>query len=135
MGTTVFSTKIRKLRKEAGYTQDKVSRMLNIQRQTYSNYENALRVPPLETIVALSGIYHVTLDSLLLDQMPPISSDGSALPSPERDQRVTLFLLFSYFIPYSSKSICISFSSRFVAFLRCMYSYCCIQRYLKKLLV
>ena len=82
MGTTVFSTKIRKLRKEAGYTQDKVSRMLNIQRQTYSNYENALRVPPLETIVALSGIYHVTLDSLLLDQMPPISSDGSALPSP-----------------------------------------------------
>ena len=39
MGTTVFSTKIRKLRKEAGYTQDKVSRMLNIQRQTYSNYE------------------------------------------------------------------------------------------------
>ena len=53
MGTTVFSTKIRKLRKEAGYTQDKVSRMLNIQRQTYSNYENALRVPPLETIVAL----------------------------------------------------------------------------------
>ena len=86
MGTTVFSTKIRKLRKEAGYTQDKVSRMLNIQRQTYSNYENVLRVPPLETIVALSGIYHVTLDSLLLDQMPPISSDGSALPSPERDQ-------------------------------------------------
>ena len=68
MGTTVFSTKIRKLRKEAGYTQDKVSRMLNIQRQTYSNYENALRVPPL------------------VDQMPPISSDGSALPSPERDQ-------------------------------------------------
>lgn len=81
MGATIFSTKIRKLRKEAGYTQDKVSRMLNIQRQTYSNYENALRVPPLETIVALSGIYHVTLDSLLLDQMPPISSDESALPS------------------------------------------------------
>ena len=44
------------------------------------------RLHTLETIVALSGIYHVTLDSLLLDQMPPISSDGSALPSPERDQ-------------------------------------------------
>ncbi|MDD6660367.1 MAG: helix-turn-helix transcriptional regulator [Lachnospiraceae bacterium] len=86
MGATVFSTKIRKLRKDAGYTQDKVSRMLNIQRQTYSNYENALRVPPLEIIVALSGIYHVTLDSLLLDQMPVIASDGSELPSPERDQ-------------------------------------------------
>lgn len=86
MGATVFSAKIRKLRKDAGYTQDKVSRMLNIQRQTYSNYENALRVPPLEIIVALSGIYHVTLDSLLRDQMSVISSDESELPSPERDQ-------------------------------------------------
>ena len=91
MGATVFSAKIRKLRKDAGYTQDKVSRMLNIQRQTYSNYENALRVPPLEIIVALSGIYHVTLDSLLRDQMSVISSDESELPSPERDQ-----LLSSY---------------------------------------
>ena len=91
MRATVFSTKIRKLRKDAGYTQDKVSRMLNIQRQTYSNYENALRVPPLEIIIALSGIYHVTLDSLLRDQLPIISSDGSELPSPERDQ-----LLSSY---------------------------------------
>lgn len=86
MGATIFSAKIRKLRKDAGYTQDKVSRMLNIQRQTYSNYENAMRVPPIETIVALSGIYHVTLDSLLLDSMPVISSDGSELSSPERDQ-------------------------------------------------
>ena len=81
MGTTVFSTKIRKLRKEAGYTQDKVSRMLNIQRQTYSNYENALRVPPLETIVALSGIYHVTLDSLLLDQMPALDLYPDKIPA------------------------------------------------------
>ena len=95
MGTTVFSTKIRKLRKEAGYTQDKVSRMLNIQRQTYSNYENALRVPPLETIVALSGIYHVTLDSLLRDQL---LSGYTDLSEPKRKE-VLEFIEFKKQLP------------------------------------
>jgi len=91
MGATAFSAKIRQLRKNAGYTQAKVSRMLNIQRQTYSNYENALREPPIEIIIALSGIYHVTLDSLLRDTMPVLPCDEECISYPERDQ-----LLSSY---------------------------------------
>lgn len=65
MGYTFFIRRIRALRKEAGYTQADVSRLLNIQRQTYCNYENGTRMPPLEIIVSLSNLYQVSVDSLV----------------------------------------------------------------------
>lgn len=65
MGYVYFTNKIRRLRKDAGYTQEDVSRKLNIQRQTYCNYENGTRMPPIEIIVALSELYQTSVDSLL----------------------------------------------------------------------
>lgn len=67
MRQSIFSSKIRELRQNACYTQADVSRKLNIQRQTYCNYENALRTPPLEIIVALAELYHVSVDYLVRD--------------------------------------------------------------------
>ena len=66
MKQTVFSSTIRMLRKKAGFTQADVSNKLNIQRQTYCNYENACRTPPLEIIVALANLYQVSVDYLVL---------------------------------------------------------------------
>ena len=66
MKKTIFSTTIRALRKKSGYTQEEVSGKLNIQRQTYCNYENACRTPPLEIIIALAELYHVSIDYLVL---------------------------------------------------------------------
>ena len=66
MKKTIFSTTIRALRKKSGYTQEEVSHKLNIQRQTYCNYENACRTPPLEIIIALAELYHVSIDYLVL---------------------------------------------------------------------
>lgn len=57
---------MRTLRLKANYTQSEVSRLLNIQRATYCNYENGYRTPPLEIITALAGLYHVSADYLLL---------------------------------------------------------------------
>lgn len=65
MEYTFFIDKIRKLRKEAGYTQEDVSRKLNIQRQTYCNYENGTRMPPLEIIIALADLYKLSVDALV----------------------------------------------------------------------
>ena len=65
MGYTFFIDKLRKLRKEAGYTQEDVSRKLNIQRQTYCNYENGTRMPPLEIIIALADLYQLSVDALV----------------------------------------------------------------------
>ncbi len=81
MGYTFFIDKIRKLRKEAGYTQEDVSRKLNIQRQTYCNYENGTRMPPLEIIIAIADLYELPVDALvrdsareLLPETPPLTS-------------------------------------------------------------
>lgn len=74
MGYTFFTDKIRKLRKDCGYTQEDVSRKLNIQRQTYCNYENGTRMPPLEIIIALADLYKLPVDALIRDNartLPP----------------------------------------------------------------
>lgn len=79
MVQSTFSSKIRKLRKDAGYTQEDVSRMLNIQRQTYSNYENATRTPPLEIIISLAELYQISVDELV---RKPVSAEESSLFAP-----------------------------------------------------
>ncbi len=66
MKQTILSSTIRTLRKKSGFTQEEVSNKLNIQRQTYCNYENACRIPPLEIIIALSKLYQVSVDYLVL---------------------------------------------------------------------
>lgn len=68
MKQTIFSSTIRSLRKKSGYTQAEVSDKLNIQRQTYCNYENACRTPPLEIIIALAKLYQVSIDRLVLGE-------------------------------------------------------------------
>lgn len=71
-----FSWNLRSLREDAGYTQKEFSCMLNIARQTYSNYENFLREPNLETVVRIAGILKVSLDTLLLDHTQDRSHYG-----------------------------------------------------------
>ena len=65
MSQSTLSEKLRALRKKSKYTQEDISRKLNIQRQTYCNYENDARTPPLETVAALAEIYHVSVDYLI----------------------------------------------------------------------
>ena len=86
MEYTFFIDKIRKLRKEAGYTQEDVSRKLNIQRQTYCNYENGTRMPPLEIIIALADLYKLSVDALVRDSTPVLSPVLSPALSPEPPQ-------------------------------------------------
>ncbi len=75
MSQSALSEKLRALRKKSRYTQEDISRKLNIQRQTYSNYENDARTPPLEIIVALAEIYHVSVDYLVRDASASFDSD------------------------------------------------------------
>ena len=107
MGQSNFSRKIRELRHQANYTQAEVSRFLNIQRQTYSNYENAARTPPIEIIVSLAESYHVSVDYLVRDteMAPYISShekkflnEFSALSS-SKQKEVIEFIQFKKHLP------------------------------------
>ena len=60
-----LAPRMRLLRKAANLTQGEVAKNLNIERQTYCNYENETRTPPLDIIIAIAEFYHVSVDYLV----------------------------------------------------------------------
>lgn len=65
MNEPIYIENMRALRARANYTQAEVSQKLNIQRQTYCNYENGLRTPPPGIFIGLAELYNVTVDYLM----------------------------------------------------------------------
>lgn len=57
--------KLKELRINSGKTQEDMSKLLNISRVSYTQYENDKRAPSFETIIQLSNIFNVTTDYLL----------------------------------------------------------------------
>lgn len=60
-----FSTRIKEKRQELGWTQSAVATKLFVTRQTISNWEQGKSYPDLSTLVKLSDMYHISIDSLL----------------------------------------------------------------------
>ena len=77
MPNVQLAKNLRYLRKQHNMTQDDVSKILNISRQAYSNYETSSRTPDLDTLICLSSYYHVALDELAFDSLEgkSVSSD------------------------------------------------------------
>ncbi|MCL1806812.1 MAG: helix-turn-helix domain-containing protein [Oscillospiraceae bacterium] len=65
-----FHDKLQKLRKEKGLSQEMLAEMLGVSRQAVSKWESGQSYPETETLIELSGILEVTLDSLLKDGEP-----------------------------------------------------------------
>ena len=65
MDNEVLGSQLVKYRKLYHYTQEDIAKYLNIQRQTYSNYENGTREIPIEVVQKLSKYYKVSTDYLL----------------------------------------------------------------------
>ncbi|MCJ8009612.1 helix-turn-helix domain-containing protein [Lederbergia wuyishanensis] len=61
--------KLKLRRKKAGFTQEQVAEKLNITRQTLSNWEVGKYYPDIDSIIALSQIYQLSLDELLLGKI------------------------------------------------------------------
>lgn len=57
--------RIRELREDKDLTQDKMARRLNITQRTYSRYENADSMMPLDILVRLADFHDVSTDYLL----------------------------------------------------------------------
>ena len=57
--------KLYQLRTSKGYSQDKLSEMLDVSRQSISKWENNLAVPELDKLVKLSEIFEISLDVLI----------------------------------------------------------------------
>lgn len=60
-----LNTKLVMLRKEHGYTQEDLSKFLNLTRSAIGNYELGINEPSLDTMVAIANLYGVSLDWLM----------------------------------------------------------------------
>lgn len=60
-----FATNIKFLRKRRGRTQDDVAVALNMKRSTLSGYENGVAQPGIEALIAFSGYFNLSIDTLL----------------------------------------------------------------------
>lgn len=84
-----FSGKLRLLRTEAGLTQDALAEQLHCSAQEVSEWEAGQVVPNRDTILKLSEVFGVSVDSLLKEQAVCFHK-----PMPERK---TSFILTSVF--------------------------------------
>lgn len=79
MPNVQLANNLRYLRKKHNLTQDDVSRVLNISRQAYSNYETSNRTPDLDTLICLSSYYHISLDDLAFRSLPGMTASSDTL--------------------------------------------------------
>lgn len=61
-----FSDQIRSIRKKEGLTQEAFADKVGVTRQAVSNWENDKNLPDIETVIRIAGIFHVSLDQLIL---------------------------------------------------------------------
>ena len=62
-----FGEKLQALRKARGWSQEELARQINVSRQALSKWEFGAAVPDTENVVALSRLFRVTTDYLLLE--------------------------------------------------------------------
>ncbi len=65
-----FNNKLYQLRKQKGLSQEELANRLNVSRQTVSKWEVGDSTPELEKLVAMSDLFEISLDELVLDKEP-----------------------------------------------------------------
>jgi transcriptional regulator with XRE-family HTH domain len=68
-----FTSNIKILRKRKGRTQDEVAFTLKLKRSTLSGYENGVAKPGIEVLIAFSGYFNISIDTLLKVDMSKLS--------------------------------------------------------------
>lgn len=67
-----MSERIKKRRKELGYTQEQTSELLGVSYSSYSKIENAFQKPSLGTVVKLSLLLKVSIDYLVFGNIESV---------------------------------------------------------------
>ncbi|MCM3708608.1 MULTISPECIES: helix-turn-helix domain-containing protein [Cytobacillus] len=76
----IFAEKLKKERKEKGWSQEELAEKLYVSRQSVSKWENGQNYPSIEIIIKLSDLFGVTIDELL-------RSDGELTEKVIKDSR------------------------------------------------
>lgn len=67
--------RLKKKRKDCGYTQEEVAELLHCERSLISLYETGRREIPIELLLKFSCIYHVSADFILTGKEPECSAN------------------------------------------------------------
>lgn len=86
--TLEIGQRLAEMRKQAGLSQEALAEKLGISRQAVSKWERAESAPDTDNLIALSKLYGVSLDELLLPGQPeksqqsPFEEEAPAAPEP-----------------------------------------------------
>ena len=72
-----FNNKLYNLRKKNGLSQEELASRLNVSRQTISKWEVGDSTPDMEKLIAISDLFDISLDELVMDKQPASNSDTS----------------------------------------------------------
>lgn len=65
-----FSNRLYQLRKQKGMSQEELANRLNVSRQTISKWEVGDSTPDMEKLAAISDLFEVSLDQLVMGKEP-----------------------------------------------------------------
>lgn len=74
-----FADKLQLLRRNRGYTQEEMAEALRVSRQAVARWETGQGYPDIANLIAVSELFHVTVDYLVKDR-----ECGASLPHGER---------------------------------------------------
>ena len=65
-----FNNKLYSFRKQKGLSQEELANRLNVSRQTVSKWEVGDSTPDMEKLIAISDLFGISLDELVMDKAP-----------------------------------------------------------------
>ena len=81
----ILAEKIAMLRKQNGWSQEELAEQLGISRQSVSKWESGNAIPDLDKIIKMSGIFGVSTDYLLKDEMDSITASEPFVDTYEKE--------------------------------------------------
>lgn len=73
-----FGEKLQLLRRSRGWSQEDLAQQISVSRQALSKWESGAAVPDTENVVALSRLFGVSTDYLLLEEQETASAPAAA---------------------------------------------------------
>ena len=73
-----FNNKLYELRKQKGLSQEELANRLNVSRQTVSKWEVGDSTPDMEKLIAMSDLFGISLDELILNKAPEPAPSAQA---------------------------------------------------------
>ena len=80
-----FAEKLQLLRKARGWSQEELAQKINVSRQALSKWESGAAVADTENVIALSRLFGVTTDYLLLEESE--AAGAAAMAAPVRENK------------------------------------------------